>query len=301
MSERTAIITGAASGIGLETVRRFALNSKYNPIYALDKNPRLPEIYPHEKFPSVVPVELDVRQKEQVKVFLNRSFTESGRIDVIVNAAGVMFKGKPWSFLDDNQRPVAEFDEMRAVNESAPIWFMWEALTPMSVNGGGTIINITSSKYLFPDIYHTHYQSGKEYLSQVTRRAARSPLSKDFNIRFVDLQPGNTRTNIEMGGWTEKNSRPEMEAAQSIANWWRRTFGNDPRNVAEVIYEVAEGRRRGTTIRVGLDANLGNALYWITYLLGPYRSDIVFFSGSYIFYQGAKLIRMLEGKNKVKP
>lgn len=52
---KCAVITGAASGIGLETTRRFSLDSTYNPIYAVDINQRVGEIFPAFEYPTVVP------------------------------------------------------------------------------------------------------------------------------------------------------------------------------------------------------------------------------------------------------
>lgn len=296
MTERkTAIITGAASGIGLEATRRFAQDSRYNPVYASDINPAVQTIFPQSEYPNIVPLLVDVRDRDQLEDMLQKAAKESGRLDVIVNAAGVMYKGKPRLLWDRSKEPPKEWEEMDLVNLWAPIVTMVEAPKFMRDNGGGTIINITSAKYLFPDIHHIEYQRGKMRLSKVTRSLAKYWM-QNYNVRLVDVQPGNTKTNIDSGFWTEGTSGSEIEAAESITRWWREKFGNDPKDVAKVIYQAAEGRIKGTTIYVGWDTKIGRALYFLTYPLAGYRLDALFFAGSTLFYQVTRGVNILRGK-----
>lgn len=295
IESRTAIITGAASGIGLETVRRFSEDPKFNPIYAADFNPSIEIIFPKSEYPSVVPIQVDVRVREQLEGMLQRAASESGRLDLVVNAAGVMYKGKPAPFWDKNRQLPGEWEEMDRVNLWAPIVAMAEAPELMRNNGGGIIINIASAKYLFPDIHHIEYQRGKMRLSKVTRGLAKDWM-QNYNVRLVEVQPGNTKTNVDRGVWTEGSSRTEVETAETITTWWREKFGNDPRNVAEVIYQVAEGRINSTTVYVGWDTAIGGILYTLTYPLLGYRSDMLFFVGSTIFYKLAILGNILVKK-----
>lgn len=295
VERKTALITGAASGIGLETARRFLQDSRYNPIYAVDRDSSVYTIFPSLEYPNVVPLKVDVRDRDSIEDMLEKVAAESGRLDVVVNAAGVMYKGQPAVFWDKNKALPQEWEEMDRVNLWAPIIIMTEAPRIMSQNGGGTIINITSAKYLFPDIHHIEYQKGKMQLSKVTRGLAKDWM-KDYKVRLVDVQPGNTKTNIDRGIWTEGNSRAEMETAESITNWWREHFGNDPKNVAEVVYNTAEGNISRTTILIGLDAQIGRALFLATYPLAGYRWDTLFLGGSTIFYKFAEWGNMISGK-----
>lgn len=295
VERKTTIITGAASGIGLECVRRFSQDPRYNPLYVADINHSIDTIFPSSEYPNVVPFQVDVRDREQIGNMLQRAFLEAGRLDVVINAAGVMSKGKPSILWGKDREPPQEWKEMDRVNLWAPIITMVEAFRIMSQNGGGTIINITSAKYLFPDIHHIEYQKGKMQLSKVTRGLAKGWM-KDYKVRLVDVQPGNTKTNIDRGIWTEGNSRVEMETAERITNWWREHFGNDPKNVAEVIYNIAEGNISRTTVLVGLDAQIGRALFLATYPLAGYRWDILFFIGTTIFYKFAEWGYMIKSK-----
>lgn len=295
IERKTAIITGAASGIGLASARRFSQDSRYNPVYAADINLLVRTLFPPLEYPSIVPLLVDVRDRDQLEGMLQKAATESGRLDVIVNTAGIMYKGKPRLLWDKSKEPPKEWEEMDRVNLWAPIVIMAEAPKFMGENGGGTIINITSAKYLFPDIHHIEYQRGKMRLSKVTRSLAKYWM-ENYNVRLVDVQPGNTKTAIDKGLWTEGNGKNEMEATDSITRWWREKFGNDPKDVAEVIHQVAEGRIKGTTIYVGWDTKIGRALYFLTYPLAGYRLDALFFAGSTLFYQVTRGVNILRGK-----
>lgn len=293
IERRTAIITGAASGIGLETARRFAEDPKYSPIFVVDKDPSVNIVFQSSENSNIVPLQMDLRDRDQITQMLKRA-AESGRIDVIVNGAGVISAGKPSTYYDKEGNLKPELKEMNELNVRVPILVMVEAPGIMKRNGGGTIINITSSKHFFPDIYRWEYMEGKKTVSRVTRGVAKK-WKQDYNVRLVDVQPGNTKTNIDRGVWTDGNTRSEMEAVQGFNDWWRKTFGNDPKNVAEVIYKIAEGKINKTPVYVGFDAKLGYFLFLLPFL---YRADLIFLAGSYSVYKIAELGRFLKKKNK---
>lgn len=293
IERRTAIITGAASGIGKETTSRFATDPKYNPVYAVDKDPSIHTVFQASTNPNMIPLETDISKREEVLSLLQRVFTETGRIDVVVNAAGVMIKGRKSTFYYKNGEPTSEQETMQAINLYAPIWIMVAASGLMRNDGGGTIVNVTSTKHYFPDVHHGEYQEGKQKLSKAIKRLAKSYEERD-GVRLVDVQPGNTKTNIDRSIWTNGNASAEIQAAQAVTDWWMKTFGNDPKNVAEVIYKAAEGEIDKRTILVGADAKIGRALYLLTYPLAPYRFDYLFAAGSYLFYQAARLVKTLK-------
>lgn len=292
MPERlTAIVTGAASGIGKETAIKFGNDPKYNPFYAVDIDPHIHTVF--EAYPRVVPLEVDVSKQDEARDMLQRAIDDSGRLDVVVNAAGIMVKGKRSTFWDKKGNRNSELRKMDGVNLLAPIFIM--TTTSGFMKNGGTIINVSSAKYLFPDIHHGIYQEGKQVLSKVTKGVAKSFREQD-NVRVVDVQPGNTKTNIDRGVWTNGTSRAEVESSEKITTWWRNTFGSDPQKVAQVIYEVAEGKIDKTTVRVGTDTKIGRTLYLFTYPFFPYRFDMLFFLGSSAVYQSARLIQKLKDR-----
>lgn len=296
IERKTAVITGGASGIGFATVERFSLNPKYTSIYAVDIDPAIEQVFPASKYPNVIPIQIDITNREQRESLIEGAFLESGRLDVVANIAGIMIQGKPSSFhLGKDGKPPEAMRRMFDVNLHAPIYIAWQAAQIMEAQGGGTIINITSSKYLFPDLFHVGYGVTKWELSKTTRRMAKV-LMKAYNVRLVDVQPSNTKTNIDRNIWTPGTSTAEMAASQDIAGWWRNTFGNDPRNVADVIYRVAEGDIKSKTIYIGLDTKIGRLLYLLTYPLAGFKSYTLFFGISTLLYETRAAINFLKQK-----
>lgn len=79
MSEqRTVFITGAASGFGYESTKKFAADPKYDPIIAVDKNPLIHERFPRDRFERVTAVELDVRDTQKTAALVDKVLGERG-------------------------------------------------------------------------------------------------------------------------------------------------------------------------------------------------------------------------------
>lgn len=292
IERKTALITGAASGIGKATVERFSVDPKYSPIFAIDKDPAINRIFPERVFPGVIPRKIDLSDYDRTEAVIQEAFALSNRLDVVVNAAGVMIQGDPIVFFDKTGNTSSELDRMQLINLGSVIRGMVEASLLMRGHGGGVIINITSAKHLWPDFYHLEYMQDKALLSRVTKGLAKSYLKED-KVRLVDVQPGNTKTNIDRGDWVSGNNATEIETVSSVNNWWRNHFGNDPKNVANIIYDIAEGRRKGSPVYIGLDTQIGRLLYLVTYPTFFLRSDMLFFYGSTLFYKALTLGNMI--------
>ncbi|MCL5970431.1 MAG: SDR family oxidoreductase [Patescibacteria group bacterium] len=288
LERRVAIVTSAASGIGKATAEKLARDSKYT-VYAADRDPNIHTVFDYS---NIKPVEIDIGNYDQARSMVSKAAQESGRLDILVNAAGIMPKGRKSTFWNKDGTPTKEFEEMEIVNLGAPIVIMVEASKVMHDTGGGTVINVTSAKRYWPDLHHGHYQDVKSRLSKVTRKVAKL-FREQHNIRLVDIQPGNTKTRIDRGVWTTGNNIDEIKAAEKITSWWRNTFGTSPERVAEAIYEVAEGRNKNNIVRVGLDSHIGRILYLVTFPFYPYRFDILFGVGSIAIYESAKWAKIL--------
>lgn len=285
LETKCAVVTGAASGMGLEVVKRIAQNPKYRPVYAVDKNHSVLTAFESLQHPGIVPLQVDIRHGGETAQMFDRIRRESQRLDVLVNTAGTIIAGDV-----NNPAATAQILDLNEANYVGQMKIMFWAETMMESQGGGTIINITSSKDYFPDPYRFEYMLSKMRFEDMSLDARGRHLADKDGVKIVVVKPGNTRTSIDKGTWTEGFDENEIRAFQGFNDWWRRTFGNDPRNVAEVIYRIAEGEIDREKVHVGLDAQLGNILVKFP----PWR--IMFFLGSLGMYELVKQAHHLRKK-----
>lgn len=285
LETKCAVVTGAASGMGLEIVRRIAQDPKYRPIYAVDKSPSVLTVFEPLQHTGIVPLQVDIRHGGETAQMFDRIRKESQRLDVLVNAAGTIIAGD-----ENNPAAQAQVRDLNEANYVGQMKIMFWAETMMESWGGGTIINITSSKDYFPDPYRFEYMLSKMRFEDMSLDARRKHLANEDGVRIVVVKPGNTKTAIDHGLWTKGSNANEMQAVQGFNDWWRRTFGNDPKNVTETIYRIAEGEIDKEKVHIGLDAQLGNILVKFP----PWR--IMFFLGSLGMYELVKQAHSLRKK-----
>lgn len=286
IESKTVVITGAASGIGRSTVERFSGDPKYNPVFAVDKDFPVHNIFPQENYPYVVPLQADLRSDRQIDELVRRVIDGSGKIDVVVNAAGEIIAGKKRP-IDEYYRTEVGRQQMLSLwrtNEHAVYRIMQAAEEMMRNQGGGIIINVTSSKNYFPDPYRREYEESKQRVEDLS--LCEDKRLRQNNVRVVVIKPGNTKTNIDRGIWVEGSSEGEARVVQGFNELWRRTLGNDPAYVAEVIYQIAEGRNKQNRVHVGFDAKLGHFLVRTV----PFWRQM-FYLGAYSVYGLAKMVQ----------
>ena len=128
---KVALVTGASRGIGLGIVERFAEEGAI--VYAgSTSNP--PGVYPA----GVTGVQLDVSSEAGWKAVIDRIMAEQGRIDVLVNNAGIIVYDPVHTLsLDD-------WNKVVAVNQTGVFLGMREAIPHMQHQKSGSIINVSS-------------------------------------------------------------------------------------------------------------------------------------------------------------
>lgn len=127
--DRTVVVTGAASGIGLEVTRRFLAAGAS--VVAGDLAPEgVPE--------GAVAVGMDVTSEADVEGLVSTALDRTGRIDVMCNNAGVGSTSDPLSCSVD------EWDRIFAVNARGVFLGTRAALRHMTAQGTGSIVNTAS-------------------------------------------------------------------------------------------------------------------------------------------------------------
>ncbi len=184
---RTAIITGASSGIGLATANLFADSGAT--VHAVARREEaMVEGAGEERINSgrVVPHALDVTDKETVKRLVEE-VGESG-LDTLVLAAGM---NVPERRLE--QLTPEAWDQMLSVNLSGAFYFVHTAL-PYLRNSCGDAVLISSVSGSWPDVSGPAYQASKAGMTQFARAAGLE--EHENGVRFSTILPGIVDTPI---------------------------------------------------------------------------------------------------------
>ncbi|PMR76409.1 SDR family oxidoreductase [Billgrantia endophytica] len=141
---KVILLTGASSGIGEATARRLA-SQGHRLVIGARRTARLEALAQaiHADGGTVDYRALDVTQREDVQAFADFALETHGRIDVIVNNAGVM----PLSPVASLK--VEEWDRMIDVNIRGVLYGIAAVLPTMQAQGNGQVINISSIGGLF--------------------------------------------------------------------------------------------------------------------------------------------------------
>ena len=185
------VVTGAASGIGRAVVIEAATRGVHN-ILATDMNEQGLQSLVHE-VPSttrLATVVADLSEATAAADIAARAYGEFGRIDGLVNAAGITTRA---GFLNGTAEG---FDAIFKINTRAPFLLMQEAIRDMRARGdGGTIVNIQSMNAHCGTPELALYAASKGALQTLTKNAANSHLRDGIRVNGINL--GWVRTEAE--------------------------------------------------------------------------------------------------------
>jgi NAD(P)-dependent dehydrogenase (short-subunit alcohol dehydrogenase family) len=242
-----AFITGASTGIGLETAILFARRGCR--VYAGARRPEgstglqraIDEGLP------ITPVVLDVDSDESVRAAVARV----GAVDVLVNNAGIGSAG-PVELM-----PMAEIRALFETNVFGAVRMMQAVLPAMRERRSGVIVNVTSIMGHITLPCHGYYAATKFALFAVSESLAME--MTPLGIRVAIIEPGVVLTPI----WGKRApTMPAMPEYRQGQDRLMRTFesqmegGVTPDVVAEAIYRAAIGGDDRIRIQVGEDAEV---------------------------------------------
>ena len=168
LTNKVAVITGGAAGIGFAYARRFlaegasvVLADIVDPLAAAEKL-AAPD--------RALGVRADVSDAASVRAMVDAAVARFGRIDVLVNNAAIFATLKPQRF---DEIPDEEWDRVMVVNVKG-IWNCVRAVVPvMRVHGGGRIVNVASAIVAKGTALLLHYVTSKGAVVALTRALAR--------------------------------------------------------------------------------------------------------------------------------
>ncbi|MDQ1042366.1 SDR family NAD(P)-dependent oxidoreductase [Streptomyces sp. V4I2] len=186
LAGKVALVTGAASGIGLATVRRFVDEGARVVAVDLDAERTARAVAGYD---GVVPVGADIRESGQVDTAYERALDEYERLDVVVNAAGVSGAQADICDLSDE-----DFNDVIAVNLAGTFYSVRAAVRAMRRNrpSSGSIVNLSSVGALANFPLPAMYPASKAGVLGLTRAVA--ALVATDGIRVNAVAPGATDT-----------------------------------------------------------------------------------------------------------
>lgn len=190
MMGKTAIITGASSGIGQAAAKELA-NKGFSVMLAARREDRLVELKKEieDAGGRAAYKVTDVTSAAEMKALADAAIAEFGGIDVMLNNAGLM----PLSFL--NKLKIDEWDQMVDVNIKGVLYGIAAVLPHMEERKEGHIINISS--VAGHDVTKgSAVYSGTKFAVRAITEGLRQELDPAMNIRATIVSPGAVTTEL---------------------------------------------------------------------------------------------------------
>ena len=207
---KVILITGAAAGLGRQYALRMAEDGArlcLADINDCGDTKSLVEAAGGE----AIAMEVDVSDESQTKGMAQTTFEHYGRIDGLLNNAGLMRGLNVESLLDVDMEV---WDRVYAVNARGCFLGIRAVFPYMRDGGGGTIVNVGSGSTLriarAVDSLNPHYTSSKAAIANITRAVARELGAHNINV--VTIAPGSTTSDRDEALNLEE-AYPEPEAA----------------------------------------------------------------------------------------
>ncbi len=249
---RVVLLTGCSSGIGLHAALAFARQG--DRVYATMRDPGKGGVLTAAAAAeglSVTVAELDVTKDDSVRKAVGQVLEAEGRIDVLVNNAGITHFGSVELLPEELVRAIFETNLFGAVR-------MIRAILPtMRAQGSGSIVNVSSVAGRLPTIpVHGFYAASKHGLSVLSDALALEV--EAFGIRVACVEPGFFATDImHKAVRSTEDGSPYQALEEAVVAACEREIGQspDPKIVADAIVAAADGTRDGSVhVLVGDDA-----------------------------------------------
>ena len=216
LENKTAIVTGGASGFGAGIVQRFA--GEGASVVVADVNDRAGELTASEIRDSggdAIYVHADVTSRSDTKQMIAKAVTHSGQLDILINNAGFSHSNKNFTQVTEE-----EFDRVYNVNVKAVYIAIQEVIPTFQQQGHGCIINTSSTAALRPRPGLAVYCSSKGAVSNLTKALAVEFASDQIRINALCPVIGETgMLETFMGVPDTPENRKKFEATIPIGRF----------------------------------------------------------------------------------
>ena len=236
---KVILITGASSGIG-KSISLFLTSKRYK-VYGTCRNPKNYDISEYEL------LKCDINSEFEIKETVKHILQIENHIDVLINNAGIGITGP----LEETSE--SDIKSAFQTNFLGPIAIIKECIPSMRKNRIGLIINITSVLGYFGIPYRGIYCATKSSLEVIGE--VFSMELKKFNIKVVNVAPGDFKTNIasrridsdfnNSSSYSEDYSKSLKSANKHVDN------ACPPIIVSKLIYKIINSKNPKIHYKVG--------------------------------------------------
>ena len=246
LNGRVAVVTGAASGIGRATA--LLLAEKGGRVFVGDYD-LLPENEAPFTTAGIVQLQCDVRREEHVEALIGRALTDAGRLDILINNAGVGLVKQITEVTE------AEWDACLDTNLKGAFLASKHAIRAMRASGGGAIVNIASNAGLLPRAHDPVYSVSKGALVALTKSLALCHARDRIRVNAVCPGPveGTRMMEADLAKAADRESAiRELMAASPLVRAHARMIS--PAEVARaVLYLVSDAAVMVTGTAIAID------------------------------------------------
>jgi 2-dehydro-3-deoxy-D-gluconate 5-dehydrogenase len=215
LSGRVAIVTGGNGGIGLGMARGLAEAGASVVVAARDAEKSAAAVAELEAFDAqCLAVSVDVTTKDSCRAMVSATVERFGRLDVLVNNAGVNVRKQPEDYTSEEWQWVLD------TNLTGAFLCTQAAYPEMVAAGGGKIINIGSMMSIFGAAFAAPYAASKGGIVQLTKALA-TAWAKD-NIQVNAVLPGWIDTDLTRRARADIEGLHERVEARTPAGRWGR-------------------------------------------------------------------------------
>jgi len=234
LNGKVCLITGASRGLGRAMAVLF-VKAGAEKVYACDikveEQTEAPE--------ALIPKQLNVADAAAVRSTVDEIVAESGRIDVLVNNAGITRDSLIQKLEDD------DWEKVINVNLNG-VFFVTRAVAPVMMEAGfGSVINMASIVALDGNIGQSNYAATKGGVVSMTKTWAKEFARKGANIRVNAIAPGFIRTPM-----TESVPEKILDALVAKTPLGRMGEADDVASCALFLASEASSFITGQVIRV---------------------------------------------------
>ena len=237
LKDKVVIVTGGAAGIGRATAIAFEAEGARVVVWDLTSDPQI-----------------DVTNREQVESATNDAATKYGRIDILINNAGIVRDAQLVKWKDGDVAATmddATFDAVINVNLKG-VFVCTRAVVPHMIRGGGgVILNASSIVGLYGNFGQTNYAATKAGVISFTKTWARE-LGK-YNIRVNAVAPGFISTDMVrampqkiVDAMAQKTPLARLGEPDDIANAYVYLASDAAKFVTGAVLSVDGGLVMGT-------------------------------------------------------